>query len=433
MVKETLCYDVCVIGGGPSGMMSAGFAADAGARVILVEKNSQLGRKLLITGGGRCNVLNATFDSFELSQRYGPKGKALLSLFSEFNAEQAFSFFEENGVPLNVEAEDRAFPRTNEARSIVKCLTSFMKGKGVKLALGECLHQFNFAKAENGLDVLESVTTDKYLIKAKQFILATGGFARPETGSSGECLRYLNERGVKVIFPKPSLVPIYVKEDWPKQLQGLAFPDLTVSVYKGDEKLKQVKGKVLCTHFGLSGPLILNLSQFLQQEKEKSTQQKGGTGEPIVLGLNFMGMDLQECDAFLCDQIQETPRRGVLNLLKNHVPKKLVENILASEKLDPALACGTLTRVQRQGIAKRLIDMRLTFKGLLSLEKAIVSSGGIDLNELNFKTMLLKTTTNLRPLGDMLDFDRPSGGYSLQICWSTAYRAGTLAGWDALA
>ncbi|HAT68602.1 MAG TPA: aminoacetone oxidase family FAD-binding enzyme [Candidatus Yonathbacteria bacterium] len=411
--KELFC-DVAVIGGGPAGMMAAIRAAELGANVILIEKNEKLGKKLLITGGGRCNVTNATFDNRELAQKYGKKGKFLLSPLSQWNSQNTINFFETRDMPTKVEAESRAFPKSNSAQSVLEVLEEDLQKYKVSILLKSPVIKIHRVK-----NLISNIETSREIIHATSYIITTGGTARPETGSTGDGFVWLKKIGHKIVVPDAALVPVKIAELWVKKLQGLSFPEVKITLFENSMRREGKTGKILFTHFGLSGPLVLNMSRTIGEAMRESK---------VTLSLDlFPALDHRELDEKLRAHLSTAQNKRWQNALKGFLPPLLVPIAVELSKINPQLFVNKVPREVRLSFVKLLKDLRITPTGLLGPEKAIVSSGGVALEEVDFKTMRSLKTDNLYLAGDILDFDRPSGGFSLQICWTTGFVAGTAA------
>ncbi|MBI5078123.1 MAG: NAD(P)/FAD-dependent oxidoreductase [Candidatus Yonathbacteria bacterium] len=409
--KKELVFDVAVIGGGPAGMMAAITASKEGAQVILIEKNKTLGKKLLITGGGRCNVTNATFDNRALAQKYGKKGKFLLSPFSKWSARDTMDFFESRGMPTKTEAEYRVFPQSNSAQSVWNVLVNELKSSGVKV-----LAVSPVVKIKSSKNKILNVETESSTISAKTFVFTTGGTARPETGSSGDGFKWLKKLGHTISTPSVALVPIKTKENWSHKLQGLSLPNVKITLIDARVRGEARIGKILFTHFGLSGPLILNMSQTIGEAMKESS---------VALELDlFPNLDQTLLDEKLRAHLSSAQNKKWGNALAGFVSPRLAKVIIELSGGDPEIFVNKLPRTARLATVKLIKSLMLTPIGLLTPEKAIVSSGGVALEEIDFKTMRSQKIENLYLAGDILDFDRPSGGFSLQICWTTGKVAG---------
>lgn len=411
MADKPRHYDVAVIGGGPAGMIAAGRAAECGANVILIEKNPKLGKKLLITGGGRCNIANAEFDDKKLVAKYGKKGKALFGSFSRFGVEEVFDFFESRGLPLKIEAENRAFPKSDKASDVWLVLLAYLKEQKVKIAYNTPVKGL---QVKNGK--IAGVITPAGIITADNYIIATGGKSRPETGSTGEGFEWMKKIGHTVDESDPALVPMTVAEQWLKDLSGLSFASAGLSLFQDGKKQHAQKGKLLFTHFGLSGPLALNMSKGASELFKYA---------PVELQVDiFPNLQAEDLDAKLLETIGDALNKKARNAFGALIAPRLIPTTLAHAGIDPEKDARDITRAERLRIGTFLKAMPLTVTGFLGVEKAIVTSGGVSLDEIDFKTMRSKIYPNLFLAGDILNFDRPSGGFSLQICWTTGYLAG---------
>ncbi len=406
-----IIYDVAVIGGGPAGMMAAIRVAELGASVVLIEKNEKLGKKLLITGGGRCNVTNASFDNRALAQKYGKKGKFLLSPFSKWNAQNTIDFFESHGMPTKVETDNRAFPKSDRAQSVWDVLEQELKKHKVviltKAPVKILLHTKN---------IITGVETPHGTIRAHSYIITTGGTARPETGSTGDGFKWLKALGHTIVTPNSALVPIKIAESWVKKLQGLSLTNIKITLIENSIAQDAKIGKILFTHFGISGPLVLNMSRSIGEALAESTVT-------LILDL-FPALDYATLDLKLREHLEKHQNKKWQNALAGFVPPLFVSTLVEFSKIDPELFVNKVPRTLRLAFVKNLKKLMLTPTGLLGSEKAIVSSGGVLLSEVDFKTMRSRKINNLYLAGDILDFDRPSGGFSLQICWTTGFVAG---------
>jgi len=405
-------WDVAVIGGGPAGMMAAGRAAERGAKVILIEKNRSLGRKLLITGGGRCNVTNAELDNRKFLSKFRESGDFLFSAFSQWNVSQTLDFFHSRGMETKVEAEQRVFPLSNKSESVWNVMVSYASHSNIKVLSNSPVSEIIFETGK----VTGVRLKNKKEIFAHSVILATGGISHPETGSTGDGFSWLSKLGHEVVKPTAALVPIAVKEDWVRRVAGLSLPKAKITLFQNDAKQEVSVGKVLFTHVGLSGPGILNLS--------------ASVGEILKYGEVIISLDLlPESDySMLNDKLQEIfkeqDKRKFKNCLTTILPASLAPVIVSLSEINPDKQCNAVTRGERVRLIKLLKHLNLTVSGLLGEEKAVTTSGGVSLSEVNFKTMRSKLFHNLYLVGDILNINRPSGGYSLQLCWTSGFVAG---------
>lgn len=406
-------YDVVVIGGGPAGMMAAGRAAELGARVFLLEKNPTLGKKLLITGGGRSNVTNAEFDPHLFLAKFKAAAKFLYSPLAQFGVEDTLRFFADHGMPTKVEAEKRVFPVTDSAQSVWDALTRYMQvGRVTVKTNGEVA---GLETVDSCIAAVQMKNGDRF--EAGAYILATGGKSRPETGSTGDGFRWLKKIGHSVSEPKPSLVPLRVRETWAHKLSGLSLSDAKLSVFRDGKKQDSRRGKILFTHFGLSGPLALNMSRRIS--------------EALPYGTVTVSVDLRpetnigELDAELRVLFDTEKNKQLKNSLGGFAPAVLIPILIELAAIDPEKPIHSVSRTERLSLVHLMKSITLTVTGLLGADKAIVTSGGVALDEVDFKYMRSRLYPNLYLVGDVLDIDRPSGGYSLQLCWTSGYVAGT--------
>lgn len=405
-------WDVLVIGGGPAGMMAAGRAAERGAKVLLVEKNDSLGNKLLITGGGRCNVTNAELDVRKLLARFKESEQFLFSAFSTWGVKETLNFFNSRGMETKVEAEQRVFPMSNKAHSVWSVLVEYIKKNGVTILSNSPVSE---------LITDEGVVTgvrlkNKKEIYAKSVVLATGGTSHPETGSTGDGFKWLSDTGHQVIQPTASLVPIAVKDEWLVRVAGLTLPKVKIRLFQNGVKQEESKGKILFTHVGLSGPTILNMSSSVGELLKY--------GE-VVISLDILpDLDYGVLNTKLQDIFKTEDKKKFKNSLKSLIPTSLAPVIVSLSKINGDKQCNSVTREERLSLVQLLKHLDLTVLNLLGEDKAVTTSGGIALEQVDFKTMKSRLFKNLYVVGDMLNIDRPSGGYSLQLCWTTGFVAG---------
>jgi len=421
-------WDVAVIGGGPAGMMAAGRAAEQGARVILIEKNSSLGEKLLISGGGRCNFTNAEFDTRKFLSKFKDSDKFLFSAFSKWSVKETIDFFQDHGMQTKIEAGQRVFPASDESQSVLNVLVDYMRSGNVTIKSSSPVKRF--VKKESSQEKTKSASnTDNIsaielkngeLIYAKSFVLATGGKSHPETGSTGDGFVWLKKLGHTITEPSASLVPIAIKDEWVKKLQGVPLENVKITVLQNGKKQIVKKGKILFTHFGLTGPTILNMSKDIGELLKY---------DEVELSLDIIpNLDYGQLNAKLQEIFAREATKKFKNSLKELASSSIAPVIVELSGINPDVTCNGITREERLNLVQLLKDIRIKVDSLLGTDKAIVTSGGVALNEIDFRTMQSKLFPNLYLVGDILDIDRPSGGYSLQLCWTTGFVAGTAAG-----
>lgn len=407
-------WDVVVIGGGPAGMMAAGKAATRGRRVLLLEKNPTLGKKLLITGGGRCNVTNNKPEMRSMVTKYKGNDQFLFSAFSQFGVAEALEFFHTRGMPTKEENEGRIFPVSNKAKSVWDVLVKYVQEGKVQVQTGV---------AVSGIAVDPKTKNFKIKIKggekivAKSVVVATGGLSRHETGSTGEGFAWLKKLGHTIIDNDFALVPIALKDAWAKKLGGVALDGIKISVFQNNQKQSAQIGKLLFTHFGISGPTVLVMSREIGE-----LLQYGDVS--IVLDL-FPKLDHGALKAKLQELLIGQSNKKLKNVLGKLVPSALVAPLLALVNIDGETPNHSVSHENRIALVALLKAIPLNVKGLLGADKAVISSGGVALEEVNFKTMQSRLVPNLYLVGDVLNIDRPTGGYSLQLCWTTGFIAGS--------
>lgn len=421
-MKNRQHFDVAVIGGGPAGMMAAGRAAELGARVVLVEKNSGLGKKLLLTGGGRCNLTNAEPDARKFIEKLGGKnGKFFFSPLAAFGTQHTIGFFEQLGVKTKIEDRKRVFPVSDDAADILHALESYMKRGNVSIMVDTAAAGFN-ARGNR----LTQLIVRGGEVEATAYVLTTGGRSRPETGSSGEGLKWVAKLGHHVLNPFPALVPLKIADAWVKKTQGLSMDNVTITLLVDGKKDSARTGNILFTHFGMSGPTILDMSKRVGEVlKNKETE--------VALALDLKpAMTVAQLDERVQNDFKKYRNKAFRNCLDDLLPRKLIPAVIALAKINPNKPVHEIAREDRLRLVKLLKDLRMTPIGLLGFDKAIASSGGVDLVEVNSKTMRSKLIENLYFAGDVLDIDAPTGGFNLQLCWSTGYVAGEAAAREAI-
>ncbi len=408
-------WDVVVIGGGAAGMMAAGRAAELGARVILLEKNESLGKKLLITGGGRCNVTNAELDTRKFLAKFTESGKFLHSPFSQWSVQESLDFFHSRNMPTKEEAEKRVFPLSNSALSVWDTLLTYLKETKVTIQSGAQVTKIHMEK--NRITSVE--IRGGHLIQGKSFILATGGKSHPETGSTGEGYTWLRKLGHTVIEESAALVPIALNDTRARKAAGTSVQNAKITLFQNDIKQVQRRGNVLFTHIGLSGPGILNMSHEIGELLKY---------DRVMIELDILpDMGYEKVNAALQAVFKTHSNKNVRNALKDIVPTALALLVLDATKIDPELPAHSVTREARMRLLKELKHTRFEVKELLGMDKAVITAGGIALTEVDFKSMRSTKYPNLYLVGDILNINRPSGGYSLQLCWTTGFVAGTAA------
>jgi len=410
--NKSKIWDVIIMGGGASGLMAGAVASARGLSVLIVDKNKTPGQKLKITGGGRCNITNNEPDIHKLLKIYGEGAPYLYSPFSVFGVRDTFKYFESRGLPLVTQARNRVFPVTEKAEDVFNILhKELIKNKAVMM--NSCV----VSKINHHEEKIISIDTNQGKFFAKSFVLATGGMSHPETGSTGDGFKFLKELGHTVSNPTPDIVPIAIKEDWVKGLAGVSLSFMKITFYLDNLKQFSKKGKILFTHFGLSGPLILNSAKSI-----KALLDKGEVMATIDL---YPDTTLGDVEKKIIKIFDQNKNKILKTVIKEIVPEGMSQSfqeIINFIYLDTKV--HSIKKEERRKIVDLLKALPITVEGLMGLDRAVVVDGGVELSEIDMKKMSSKKFSNLYITGDLLHLNRNSGGYSLQICWTTGYIAG---------
>lgn len=407
MAEKQIC-DVVVIGGGAAGLLCGGFAAQRGKNVLILEKMERPGRKLLITGKGRCNVTNNCTET-EFIQNVKKNGKFLYSAYNSFDAQAVMDFFERLGVPLKTERGGRVFPASDRSADIVDALVGFVRDSSARIEQAVCTELL----LEDGAVV--GVETETGPVYAKSVVVATGGKSYPLTGSTGDGYRFAEQAGHTVTDLRPSLIPIVMAEDWCSNLMGLSLRNVTLSLWKknGKKPVFSEIGEMLFTHFGVSGPLVLSASAHM-----------GGKISDYSLTIDLKpGLTREQLDARILRDFSENINRDFINSLGALLPKKLVPMMVKLSGIDGATKIHQITKAQRLGLVELLKRLPLTPTGFRPIEEAVITSGGVKVSEVNPGTMASKLVEGLYFTGEVLDVDAYTGGFNLQIAFSTGHLA----------
>lgn len=402
---------VLVIGGGPAGMFAAIAAAENRHTVTILEKNEKLGKKLFITGKGRCNITNSG-DQEDFFANVMSNRKFLYSAFYACSNEQVIDFFEKNGLPLKNERGNRIFPCSDHSSDVIACLKRVLEKKKVAVRL-HC--SVKSIKQSDGHACGVTLSDGKELF-ADAVIVATGGLSYPATGSTGDGYQMAEECGHSLITATPSLVPFEIKEDWVKQLQGLSLKNVSIQICHGRKKIFEDFGEMLFTHFGVSGPMILSASGSIQpREFEKELS--------LFLDLK-PALSEEQLDKRLLRDFAAESNRQYKNVLHKLFPSKLIPVMIAQSGIDPEKKVNEISKEERKSLAALTKHFPMTITGLRGFSEAIITKGGICVREINPSTMESKLCKGLYFCGEVLDTDALTGGYNLQIAWSTGYLAG---------
>ena len=407
-----------IIGGGPAGMMAAVSAADSGDNVILLEKNEKLGKKLFITGKGRCNVTNAC-EREVFFEHVISNPKFLYSAYSALDSKALMDFIEENKTPLKIERGNRVFPVSDHSYDIIDALKRALQAGGVEIRLnteaGGILT--GETEAETGKKVITGVRLKNgEMIKADKVILATGGLSYPSTGSTGDGHKFAEESGHKMTACRPALVPFETKEEWVKSLQGLSLKNVKLSLVNGGKTIYGEQGEMLFTHFGISGPLVLSASSIYAGIKEYK--------DPHVLIDLKPALTEEETDRRLIRELQEGNRKELKNILNEIYPLKLAGIICDIAGIDPYRRCNEVSAKERKALLDATKRLRISIRGCRDFNEAIITHGGVSVKEIQPKTMESRLVSGLYFAGEIMDVDAFTGGFNLQIAFSTGYLAG---------
>ncbi len=394
-------------------MMAAGQAAFAGARVLLLEKKERVGRKIAISGKGRCNITNAA-ELETIIKNFPGNGRFLFGPLSSFSNQDLIAFLRSRGVETKVERGQRVFPVSDDAEEIVKACNAFLRQTGVET---KCGCQVDKILTGNSQVVgVRSVQGDVF--KSRAVVIATGGLSYPGTGSTGDGYRWAEELGHKVVKLRPSLVPLVTQEEWVKELQGLTLRNVRVTAWRGQKALETQFGEMMFAHFGLTGPIILSLSRVVVDELASS-------GRPVRLSLDLKpALSPEQLDARLQRDFAAKVRKQFKNSLDELLPKSLIPVVVRLSGIQPEKEVHQITREERMRLGTLLKNLPLTVQRSLPVSAAIVTAGGVTVKEINPKTMESKLIKGLYFAGEVIDIDAYTGGYNLQAAFSTGYAAG---------
>ncbi|MDD5639961.1 MAG: NAD(P)/FAD-dependent oxidoreductase [Candidatus Pacebacteria bacterium] len=410
MVGGKTKYDCIVIGGGPAGMMAAIRSGELKKKVLLLEKNETLGNKLLLTGDGRCNLSHLEKDNKNFVEKFGKKGDFLLSPFSIFGPKKTFDFFENQGLVLSAEDDGRIFPKSNKAKDVLKVLLKLLKQYRVDILYGEELKKIIYDNSK-----IEKIALNNGIeIKAENYIIACGGKSYPNTGSNRSGFLLAQKLGHKIIDTYPALVPIKLKNLWIKDIVGISLSNIQMKVLVGNRKVFNRVGDILFTHFGITGPVVLNASNYIENNKVE-----------IILDFfpkeNFVSLKskIQDC-------INANENKAIKNAL-NLLPERIIELVLKTSNISEVKKGKTVSKKEINILAEKMKNFEVDFDKLMDFNMAMVTGGGVDLREIDAKTMRSKIVSNLFFAGEIIDLIGETGGYNLQLCFTTGYVAGNSA------
>ncbi len=407
-----MLYDVIVIGGGPSGMIAAGTAGSLGKKVLLLEKNEKLGKKLYLTGKGRCNITNtASLDDF--LKKIPRNSKFLYSSFNQFFSQDLIELLNNLGLKTKVERGNRVFPFSDKSSDVIKSLEHYLLLNNVTVKVNKRVSSIIFKdKIVKGVNLSNGDN-----IKAKSLIIATGGLSYPLTGSNGDGFKFAESLGHKITELMPSLIPLLVKEEEVKELQGLTLRNVKLFVKSNNEIIFEDFGEMVFTHFGLSGPLILSASDCVVREINNGKKIK------IIIDLK-PNLDYKDLNERLLNDFKLFSNKQFKNSLNNLLPKKMIEFIIKLSDIPERKTVNLITKEERKKLAFILKNISFQVVGPRPISEAIITSGGVTIDEINPKTMESKVLKGLYFAGEVIDVHGLTGGYNLQIAFSTGYTAG---------
>lgn len=399
---------IAVIGGGPAGMIAAGIIGSRGKSVLLIEKNEKLGKKLFITGKGRCNITNAApvdelFDYINTNKNF------LYSSLYSFTNDNIIEILESMGLKTKVERGNRVFPESDKSSDVLKAFEKFLKKNNVEIMLNANVK--NIVSKDNRFHI--TIGNKEY--EFDKIVIATGGVSYPATGSTGDGLAYAKRMGHTIIPLKPALIPIETDNEYTKYLQGVSLRNVNLKAYKGNKLIQEEFGEMIFTHFGISGPIVLTISNGINKYIDKE----------IRLEIDFKpALSQEKLNNRLLRDFETYSNKQLKNALNDLLLQKLIPWVIKLSKVNPEKPVNQITKDERMALIKVIKGFPLKFKGFRPIEEAIVTSGGISVKEINPSTMESKLIPNLYFAGEVIDVDAETGGYNLQIAYSTGYLAG---------
>lgn len=404
---------VFVIGGGASGMMAAIAAARNGHKVVLFEKNEKLGKKLYITGKGRCNITNAC-DKDTFFENVISNPKFLYRAFHKFNNFDVIDFFENLGLETKIERGNRVFPASDKSSDVIAALKRELERLNVDIRYNSEVSDVIYKDASfYGIRLKDSNAE----LTADALVIATGGLSYPLTGSTGDGYKFAKKAGHTVTELSPSLVPLYVSESYVSELMGLSLKNISITVKAGQKEIYNDFGELLFTHFGVSGPVILSASRFLIPYIN--------TRDKLTLKIDLKpALTMQQLDARILRDFEEFKNKQFKNSLNHLLPNKLIDVIIRLSHIDPNKQVNSITREERLNLCELLKNLTFNIEKLGTFSQAVITKGGINVSEVNPSTMESKLVKSLYFTGEVLDLDALTGGFNLQIAWSTGYLAG---------
>jgi predicted Rossmann fold flavoprotein len=404
-------YEVIVIGGGPGGLFAAGVAAERGARVLLLEKNRRCGAKLLITGKGRCNITYDEEDPQRFSEHFGKQGKALLTALYSFGTIATVDFFEQRGLPLQRERGGRIFPASGGATEVLKLLLDYARRAGVEIKTSCPVAGLQYDSGR-----VHGIVTPSGTLRAESIIVATGGLSYPQTGCSGDGYRWATAGGHRLTPPQPALVPLQLDADWTGELLNLNLKNVGITAWHKNQPIAERFGEAFFTRSGIGGPIVLDMSAQVRDALQQGPVELQLDLKPVV--------SVERFDQRLQRELAVHSNRNFSNALTGLLPQLLIPLFVRLSGIPADKKCHSITREERQRLGGLFKNWRLKVIALDTPERAIITSGGVHLADIDMRTMRSRIVDNLYFAGEMIDLDGPTGGFNLQLCWSTGYLAG---------
>lgn len=409
---KDIVFDVIVIGAGPAGIMAAGMAAGRGRRTLLLEKNDTLGKKLLISGKGRCNLTNVGRDVEEFLREFSESGPFLRNAFCRYFNTELMEFFEKRGLSLKVEQGGRVFPKSDKARDVLRVLIGFLEKSGVRILNNSEVR--GLKKTEKNFAV---ILKNKNIYFASKVVLATGGLSYPQTGSDGLGLKLAERLGHTVIEPRPGLVAINLKSELSKTWQGITLKNVECAVELQSKIIGREFGEMIFTHFGISGPIVLDLSAKIYDAIEKR--------KTVSISIDFNpALTAEKLDKRLLREFSASPNKNLENILKELLPRRLIKGFLSRIPLDGKKKANQITKAERQKIVNSFKCLRFDVQATRPIDEAIITRGGVSTVEINPQTMESRLMPGLYFAGEIIDVDAKTGGYNMQAAFSTGYICG---------
>jgi len=403
--------DIIVIGAGPAGMFAAATAAKRGANVLLLEKTARCGMKILITGKGRCNVTNIEPDLKKFATNYGKNGRSFLTALYAFDNRKVIDFFQQRGLKLQTERGGRVFPDGGDAGDVNRILQAYVAECGVKLLTSCGVSALNLV-----LGKIDSVSTTQGELRAGRFIITTGGLSYPKTGGTGDGYDWARATGHQLVKPEPALVPVKLKEPWTGEVNRFNLKNVSITLHLDGKKIDGRFGEAFFTRKGIGGPIILDMSKAIRDAL------KGGK-TTLMLDLK-PAVERKKFDRRLQREFAQNQNRDFKNSLGNLLPHDMIPLFIKLSQIDPQKKCHSITKSERQTLLKLFKELELNVTGYEGFNKAIVTSGGISLKDIDMRTMRSRKVENLFVAGEIIDLDGRTGGFNLQVCWSTGHLAG---------